>query len=783
VPVTLYYAIALSMSQAVSLAVAFLAWRRRSVTGSLYLALMMLAVAVWSAAAAIEAVSADQSTKIIWSQMSYVGIAAVPTLLLLFALKYWRPAMKIRRLYKVLLWIIPLCTIVITATNGLHHLLWNSFTFEALDTNVMTYGHGIWFWINVAYSYALMLASVVLLSWVAIGFPRLYRRQAVLVLIAAILPWIGNAIYVFGGSPLPGLDIAPIAFSITGLILVLGILKLRLFDVVPVARESMIQHMDIGMMVLDYKARIVDLNPATERIIGKKLEVGQRIEEVLGGWQEILRLPADVSERKEVFLEQRNPSLWLDVGISPLRDRGKRLSGQLITLQDITERKLAEAALRESEARLQSLFETMMEGVVLIAPDGQIVQANPAAERILGIKRSEITTRSYIAPEWRILRSDGTPMPAEEMAGPWVMKEKRPIKNMLMGVDHQDGTVTWINVSASPLLNDVGELEGIVGTFTDITERKHAEEELRRSENRYRLLAENATDVIYTLDMNQRVTYVSPSISRLLGYSVEEAFTKRMEDILTPDSYRMQVEKMKKNLEIRNLSAPVTLQLKAIHKDGSIRDVEVTASFMLDIEGALLGILGICRDITERKRAEEALIEAHNALQHQATHDPLTGILNRRAILDILSRELARARRQHTGLVIGICDIDNFKKINDTYGHLVGDEVLCGLVRIMKNSLRQYDTLGRFGGEEFLLVTPGVKGNDAITLYQRLLSEVAENSLATKSGNVSITVSIGVKILTGEEHVEELLKAADDALYDAKNSGRNRVFLMNNKQS
>jgi diguanylate cyclase (GGDEF)-like protein/PAS domain S-box-containing protein len=653
VPVTLYYAIALSMSQAVSLAVAFLAWRRRSVTGSLYLALMMLAVAVWSAAAAIEAVSADQSTKIIWSQMSYVGIAAVPTLLLLFALKYWRPAMKIRRLYKVLLWIIPLCTIVIAATNGLHHLLWNSFTFEALDTNVMTYGHGIWFWINVAYSYALMLASVVLLSWVAIGFPRLYRRQAVLVLIAAILPWIGNAIYVFGGSPLPGLDIAPIAFSITGLILVLGILKLRLFDVVPVARESMIQHMDIGMMVLDYKARIVDLNPATERIIGKKLEVGQRIEEVLGGWQEILRLPADVSERKEVFLEQRNPSLWLDVGISPLRDRGKRLSGQLITLQDITERKLAEAALRESEARLQSLFETMMEGVILIAPDGQIIKANPAAERILGLKRSEITMRSYIAPEWRILRPDGTPMPAEEMAGPLVMKEKRPIKDMLMGVDHQDGTITWINVSASPILNDVGELEGIVGTFADIT---------------------------------------------------------------------------------------------------------------------------------ERKRAEEALIEAHNAFQHQATHDPLTGVLNRRAILDVLSRELARARRQHIGLTIGICDIDHFKKINDTYGHPVGDEVLCGLVRIMNSHLRQYDTLGRFGGEEFLIVTPGVKENDAIAVYQRLLSGVSENSLATKSGNVSITVSIGVKILTGEEHVEELLKAADDALYDAKNGGRNRVFLMHDKQ-
>ena len=519
-PTTAYYAIALSMSLAVSLAVAFVVWRRRSVTGSIYLVLMMLAIAVWSAAAAIEVVSADQDTKILWLQISFIGVCAAPPLFLLFALKYWRPEIRVSLLYRICIWVVPVATMLIAATNDLHHLLWDSFTFESPDTNILIYGHGIWFWINVAYSYAVMLSSVVLLSRVAIGFPRLYRRQALIVLIAAILPWIGYAIYVFGGFPISVLA-APIAFSVTGVIFAMGLLKLQLFDIVPVARENVIQHMDVGMLVLDYKARIVDFNSAAGHIIGKKLEVGQKIGEVLDDWRNTPSLSAGINESKEVLLEQRNPPLWLDVSVSLLRDHSDRLSGHLIMLQDIT----------------------------------------------------------------------------------------------------------------------------------------------------------------------------------------------------------------------------------------------------------------------ERKRAEEALIEAHNALQHQATHDPLTGALNRRAILDVLSRELARARRQHVGLAIGICDIDHFKKINDTYGHPVGDEVLCGLVRIMNSHLRQYDTLGRFGGEEFLLVTPGVKENEAITVYQRLLSEVAENSLATKSGNVSITVSIGVKVLTGEEYVEELLKAADDALYDAKNNGRNRVFLMNDKHN
>lgn len=517
-PTNAYYAIALSVSQAVSLAVAFLAWRRRSAPGSIYLALMMLAVALWSAASAIEIVSADQDIKIVWLQISFIGVCAASPLFLLFALYYWRPELRIKLPYQICIWLIPIATIILSTTNNTHHLMWSSFAIESTGTNILTYGHGVWFWISVAYSYIVMLASLIVLSRVAISFPWLYRRQAFAVLFAAIMPWVGNALYVFGGFPVSAL-VAPIVFSIAGLIFAMGILKLRLFDIVPVARESMIQHVDIGMLVMDNKARIVDFNPAALRIVGSNIEVGQGIEEALAGWPEMPPLSAGVNGRKEVSLEQRDPPLWLDVCISQLHDRSDRASGCLVTLQDIT----------------------------------------------------------------------------------------------------------------------------------------------------------------------------------------------------------------------------------------------------------------------ERKRAELALIEARDALEHQATHDPLTGTLNRRAILDVLSRELSRARRQHIGLAIGICDIDHFKKINDTYGHPVGDEVLCGVVRIMNGNLRKYDTLGRFGGEEFLVITPGVKENDAITVYKRLLSEVAENPLATKSGNVSVTMSIGVKVLSGEEEMEELLKAADDALYDAKNGGRNRVFFMHDR--
>ncbi|MEM5788667.1 MAG: diguanylate cyclase [Syntrophobacteraceae bacterium] len=190
----------------------------------------------------------------------------------------------------------------------------------------------------------------------------------------------------------------------------------------------------------------------------------------------------------------------------------------------------------------------------------------------------------------------------------------------------------------------------------------------------------------------------------------------------------------------------------------------------------------LCARVSVGQRMTELqakLLEVRNALAYEAMHDPLTGVLNRRAILNSLSRELSREQRQRNGFAIGLCDIDHFKRINDTYGHIVGDEVLCGFVRILESGLRKYDRLGRFGGEEFLVITPGIRENDLPMLYERLRDIVASHAIPTKAGNVFITISIGATIARGDEKVDELFAAADAALYQAKTGGRNRVCCTN----
>jgi diguanylate cyclase (GGDEF)-like protein len=172
---------------------------------------------------------------------------------------------------------------------------------------------------------------------------------------------------------------------------------------------------------------------------------------------------------------------------------------------------------------------------------------------------------------------------------------------------------------------------------------------------------------------------------------------------------------------------------------------------------------------------QEALIKSREILAHQATHDSLTGMLNRRAILDLLHKELERARRHGDALAVGMCDIDHFKQINDSYGHQTGDEVLMGLAGIMNESLRNYDSVGRLGGEEFLVITPMKAGTDCASLFERLCLRISQSRIPTRSGDLSITVSIGAACADQNSKLDDMLEAADAALYRAKNGGRDRV--------
>ena len=179
---------------------------------------------------------------------------------------------------------------------------------------------------------------------------------------------------------------------------------------------------------------------------------------------------------------------------------------------------------------------------------------------------------------------------------------------------------------------------------------------------------------------------------------------------------------------------------------------------------------------------QKELVDSKKKLEYQLEHDVLTGLYSRRFIMEKLNREIARSQRTGSSFAVAICDIDHFKKINDSYGHQAGDIVLREFGKILEGNIREYDSVGRIGGEEFLMITPLKNEEDEISLFERVRSKVENGRIAVESGEISMTVSIGVTFYETGKNSDKIIFEADKALYIAKNSGRNRVVFSKNQE-
>lgn len=331
----------------------------------------------------------------------------------------------------------------------------------------------------------------------------------------------------------------------------------------------------------------------------------------------------------------------------------------------------------------------------------------------------------------------------------------------------------------------------ILLSLVDITERKRLEDELRESEQRHRLLADNAGDVIYTIDADGRFTYASPSVERLLGYTSAEVMGLTLDDILTPDGAASARAGLARTAAALQEGLPVfddREDVLHVCKDGSHVWAEVTSSCMVNPAGQYIGTLVVARDITERKNyeheielahdaltaANQALQQANTELSRLATVDTLTGIWNRHYIEEFLAGEIEQAQRFDKPLSLLIFDLDRFKAINDQYGHRAGDRVLVEMCRRLRRSLRISDQLARWGGDEFVVVAPYCRAADALRLAERL-RVLLETQPFDEVG--VMTASFGVAELEADETLDSWFTRADNALYESKAAGRNIVRL------
>ena len=450
-----------------------------------------------------------------------------------------------------------------------------------------------------------------------------------------------------------------------------------------------------------------------------------------------------------------------------LKDRPARLPTAVS--RALEERRLRDENKRALEAhlRLATIVESSGEGIVGTTSEGFITSWNKGAETLFGYSAKEILGQSISSLDPAERAEE-----AQQILGS--LRRGGSIEQLETVRVRKDGSLVDVSLSVFPLLDSRGEVTGAATIARDITERKRAEEKAQSTARQIKSILEAAGEGIYGVNGEGILTFVNPTARRVLGYAAEELIGRSAHAIFRhspPDGTPYPVDDCPQVRSILQTGLPLRCEDWYWRKDGSGFPVQLSATPMKESE-EVVGAVVTFSDITERKRAEEEL-------RDQASRDPLTNLWNHRTILAILAKEIARASRIHTPLAIAMLDVDRFKTINDTYGHLTGDAALREASRRLRATMRTYDSLGRFGGDEFIAVFPGCDSAIAARLAETIRTRIDDKAIETPEGIIPLTLSVGVAALgdLGEVKPETLVCIADAALYRAKTAGRNCVAL------
>jgi diguanylate cyclase (GGDEF)-like protein/PAS domain S-box-containing protein len=321
---------------------------------------------------------------------------------------------------------------------------------------------------------------------------------------------------------------------------------------------------------------------------------------------------------------------------------------------------------------------------------------------------------------------------------------------------------------------------------SEITQRKIIEDKLKQSESLYRQLTEDVNDVIWKVNTNFIITYISPADERFRGFKASEVIGKSVFELFTDESITLFNEKLKERLELSqkgNKLPPLTIELQHKCKDGSIIWGDILSKQELDANGNIIGYHGITRESTKRRELQEKI-------EQLAYCDTLTKLPNRRSLDDKISFIMSKSERSQKYCALVFIDLDNFKPLNDTYGHNVGDLLLIEVANRLKSSIRKLDAVARIGGDEFVIVLDEFDENKDISkenifnVVEKIRIYIAQpykfSIINEENTHIDIehncTASIGICIFKGEEESYiNIFKCADLAMYEAKESGRNII--------
>lgn len=552
-------------------------------------------------------------------------------------------------------------------------------------------------------------------------------------------------------------------------------------DELGITMASVIDAAPNAMLLVDEQGSIVLANRQAERLFGftKSELLGQGVEMLLpgplrtahAGYRKDYWGQPDtraMGAGRDLFGRHKDGSLVpVEIGLNPLQT-GK---GQFVlaSIIDITERK-------RTEEQFRLMVEAAPNAMIMVGRDGGITLVNSQAEQMFGYQREELIGQTIEVLVPATVRSHHPGMRDAFFSDP--KARAMGVGRDLHGV-RKDGEEVPVEIGLNPIETSEGMFT--LASIIDITERKQLEKLSRtlHTDALRQSMINSMPFSIIALDAQGEILAVNPATETMLGYSRQEMVGQNVVELIhQPQEVASYARELSQNLDTAIAADHSVITARAERgmadehewtyrrRDGDELPVHVSVVRLQDDTGEVAGFLSVAYDITERKQSQEYIL-------HMAQHDALTGLPNRTLLMDRLDMAILQAQRRCNHVGVLMMDLDYFKRVNDTLGHHIGDQLLLQLGKRMKSSLRESDTLARLGGDEFVIVVPDLRAREQLDKVAENVIREVSRPLDVQGHELFITPSLGGSMYPeGGQNANELLKNADTAMYAAKNAGR-----------
>ena len=639
------YALPLIIASIISGWVAFYALRYRAAHGASALVVLAAAIAEWSFAYSLEILGADLPTKLLAGKAEYLGIVIAPLAWLVFTYHYTHPNKGVN--YRIMLFLsaIATTTILLILNTESTGLIWRDIHIDAVaGFSVLDVTHGPWFYVHLAYGYGLLAAGTFFMLRSILRTRGAYRGQAVALIIAVVVPWIGNIIYVTGLSLI---DPTPFAFTITVVATTWGIFGFQLLALSPVARDQIVDDMRDGVIVVDVHNQLVDINPAALQLIGASGEnlIGKPASDVLSAWPELTMKYTNVMDAvDEISFGEDGAQSWYELRLSPLHDKRRRLIGRVVTIRNITTSKQSEELTSQFLEDMRALQEIHLILSEIEDLDALYMKMIALSQQRLGIDRMGLFLLDNKARELHGtygVDEDGNSRDERyyfETITPdyWTLEVVDSLNHaklwndsliydngIAVGSGWKAAATLWNGYEAigylvcdnfiteKPARPYESELISLLGsTFGHLIERKRSEAKLQESETRYRQIVESASDIIYRTGIDGRFTYINPMGLHLMRMTSEGEIMGRHYLEMVAENFR---HGLKRFYDRQYLAKEQNTyqEFPAIAADG--HEVWLGQNVQLIEEaGQVVGFQAVARDITDLVRTKDALALARD---------------------------------------------------------------------------------------------------------------------------------------------------------------------------